>query len=111
MNLDAFMGDCDNQAFRQELTSCQHLLVDSEFVRGRQYVFNFASTSVTPKFLQEKIQKVIERLNCAAKVNFAPGFVLRNVEDGNGRYFYAHKNNLLLKWSLLIANKKDMREF
>ena len=56
MNLDAFMGDYDNQAPRQELTSCQHLLVDSEFVRGRQYVFNFASASVTPKFLQEKIQ-------------------------------------------------------
>ena len=57
VNLDAFMGDYDDQALCQELTSCQHFLVDSEFVRGRQYVFSSASTNVTPKFLQEKFNK------------------------------------------------------
>ena len=31
------MGDYDDQALRQELTACQHFLVDSEFVRGRQH--------------------------------------------------------------------------
>ena len=36
---------------------------------------------------------------------------IRNVEGGKGGYFYEHKNNSLLKRSLLIANKKDMREF
>ena len=48
---------------------------------------------------------------CAAKVNLALGFVLRNVEDGSCRYFYALENNLLLERSLLIANKEDMTEF
>ena len=105
VNLDAFMGDYDDQALRLELTACQHFLVDSEFVRGRQHVFNFASTNVTPKFLQENIQQVFESLHCAAKVNLALGFVLRNVEDGSYRYFYAHENSLLLERSLLIANK------
>ena len=57
------MGNYDDQALRQELTSCQHFLVDSEVVRGRQYVFNFASTNVIPKFLQEKIQQVFESLH------------------------------------------------
>ena len=33
------------------------------------------------------------------------------MEDGNYRYFYAHENNLLLKRSLLIAKKEDMKEF
>ena len=111
VNLDAFMGDYDDQALRQELTACQHFLVDSEFVRGRQHVFNFASTNVTPKFLREKIQQVFESLLCAAKVNLALGFVLRNVEDGSYRFFYAHENSLLLERSLLIANKEDMTEF
>ena len=50
-------------------------------------------------------------MNCAAKVNLAVGFDLRNVEDGRYRYFYAHENNLLLERSLFIANKEDMTEF
>ena len=86
-------------------------LVDSEFVRGRQHVFNFASTNVKPKFLREKFQHVFESLLCAAKVNLALGFVLHNVEDGSYRYFYAHENSLLLQKSLLIINKEDMTEF
>ena len=79
--MDAFMGEYDDQALQQELAACQHFLVDSEFVRGRQHVFKFAATNVTPKFLREKIQQVFESLHCAAKVNLALGFVLRNVED------------------------------
>ena len=105
------MGDYEDQDLRQELTACQHFLVDSEIVRGRQHVFNFVSTNVTPKFLQEKIQQVFESLHCPAKVNLALGFVFRNVEDGSYRYFYAHEYNLLLEKSLLIASKEDMAEF
>ena len=96
VNLDAFMGDYDDQALRQELTACQHFLVVSEFVRGRQHAFNFASTNVTPKFLREKIHQVFESLHCAAKVNLAVGIVLRKVEDGSYRYLYTHENSLLL---------------
>ena len=50
-------------------------------------------------------------MNCAAKVNLALGFVLRNVEDESYCHFYAHENGLLLERSLLIANKEDMTEF
>ena len=91
------MGDYDDEALRQELTACQHFLVDFEFVRGRQHVFNFASTNVTPKILREKIQQVSESFHCAAKATLALGFVLRNVEDGSYRYFFAHENSLLLE--------------
>ena len=66
LNLDAFMGDYEDQALRLELTAFQHFLVDSEFVRGRQHVVIFASTNVTPKFLREKNHQVFESLHCAA---------------------------------------------
>ena len=107
VNLVAFMSDYDDQALRQELTACQHFLVDSEFVRGRQHV----TPNVTPKFLREKIQKVFESLHCAAKVNLALGFVLRNVEDGSYRFLSEHENSSLLERSLLIANKEIVTEF
>ena len=105
------MDDYDDQALRQELTACQHFLADSEFSRGAQHIFIFASTNVTPKFLREKNQQVSESLHCAAKINLALGFVLHNVKDGSYRFFYAHEKNLLLGRSLLIANKEDMTEF
>ena len=111
VNLDAFMGNYDDQALGQELTSCQHFLVDSKVLRGTQYNYKFASTNVIPKLPQEKIQQVLESLHCAAEVNLAQGFVLRKVEHGSYRYFYAHGCNLLLERSLLIANKEDMTEF
>ena len=111
VNLDAFMGDYEDEALRMELTDCQHFLVDSEFVRGRQYIFIFASINVTPNFLREKVQQVFESLHCAGKVNVVPGFVLHNLQDGSCRNFYAHENSLLLDRSLVTANKEDLTEF
>ena len=42
VDLDTFMSDHRDQELREELTTCKHFLVDSELVRGRQHVFNFA---------------------------------------------------------------------
>ena len=73
------MGDSHGQAFRQELTSCQHFLVDSKLVRDRHYILNFASKNVTSKIKAEKFQEISKSLHCAAEDNLALGFVLRNV--------------------------------
>ena len=108
VDLEPIMGDYHDQELCEELTTCQHFLDDSEFVRGKQHVFIFASTN--PCFLKKKLQHVFENSLCAAKVNLAHGFVLRNVEDGKYRYFYALENSLILERSQLIAKKEDMLE-
>ena len=104
------MGDSPDQDLREELRACQHFLVDSEFVRGRRHVFNFASTNVTPSFLKDILPHFYENLPCAATFNLAPAFVLRNKEDGKNRYFNAYGNNLILERSQLTANNGDMLE-
>ena len=38
----------------------------------------------------QKLDTVFEKLKCAAKMNVAFGFVLKNIEDGSCRYYYAH---------------------
>ena len=48
-----------------------------------------------PNEINEKLKEVFETLNCAAKVNLALGFILRNVDTDKYRYFYAHENNTL----------------
>ena len=47
-------------------------------------------------------------LKCAAKVNLASGFILKNIEDGGFRYFYLHENNTLLDRSKLVCTHDDL---
>ena len=94
------MCDHCDQELREELTTCKRFLVDSEFVRGRRHVFNFASNRIDPSFPKDKLQHVYENLQCAPKIKRALMFILRNVEDGNV-VFFMHIG------SQLIANKEN----
>ena len=47
-------------------------------------------------------------LKCAAKVNLAFGFILKNREDGGFRYFYAHESNTLLDRSKLVCTHDEL---
>ena len=55
-----------------------------------------------------KLCHCFNNLKCAAKVNLAFGFILKNVEDGGLRYFYAHENNTLLDRSKLVCTLDDL---
>ena len=41
--------------------------------------------------INRRLDLVFKGLKCAAKVTLAFGFVLKNVEDGSSRNFYAHE--------------------
>ena len=47
-------------------------------------------------------------LKCAAKVNLALGFILKNIEDGGFKDFYAHENITLLDRSKLVCTHDDL---
>ena len=101
------MGDVDDQSLREELQSCRHFLVDSEIQKGRHSVFNFVVNNLTAQVIEEKMDRVLDKLKCVAKLKLALGFILKNIEDGKFRYFYAHENNTLLEQSKLVSNKDD----
>ena len=71
-------------------------------------MFNFAVTNLTAQVMEEKLDCSLDKLKCVAKHNLALGFILKNIEDGKFRYFYAHENNTLLEQSKLVSNKDDM---
>ena len=71
-------------------------------------MFNFAVNSLTAQVIEEKLDRVLDKLKCVAKLNLTLGFILKNIEDGKFRYFYAHENNTLLEQSKLVSNKDDM---
>ena len=60
------------------------------------------------KISNEKLEAVFYKLDSAAKINIAPGFVLRNIEIGEYRYFYAHENKTLPKKSHLLGTKAGL---
>ena len=99
------LGDVDDLSLREELQSCRHFLVDSEIQEGRHIVFNFAVNNLTAQVIEEKMDRVLDKLKCVAKLNLALGFILKKIEDGNFRYFYAHENNTLMEQSKIVSNK------
>ena len=108
IDVEDIVGDVDDQSLREELQSCRHFMVDSEIQKGRHSVFNFAVNNLTTQVIEEKLDRVLDKLKCAAKLNLALGFILKNIEDGKFRYYYGHENNTLLEQSKLVINKDDM---
>ena len=106
--MEDIVGDVDDQRLREELQSCRHFLVDSEIQKGRHIVFNFVVKNFTAQVSEEKLDCVLDKLNCVVKLNLALGFILKNIEDAKFRYFYAHENNTLLEQSKLVSNKDNM---
>ena len=75
---------------------------------GRHRISIFAMEIMDAHTLSKKLDTVFEKLKCAAKLSIAFGFVLKNVEDGACRYYYAHENNTVMERSKLVATKEGL---
>ena len=71
-------------------------------------MFKFVVKNLTAQVIEEYLDRVLFKLKCAAKLILALGFIIKNMEDGKFRFFYAHENNNLLEQSKLVSNKDDM---
>ena len=69
IDVEDIMGDVDDQGLREEIHSCKHFLVDSELQKGRHSVFNFAVNNLTAQVIEEKLDRVLDKLKCVAKLN------------------------------------------
>ena len=108
IDVEDIVGDVDDQGVREELQSCRHFLVDSEIQKGRHSVFNFVVNNLTTQVMEEKLDRVLDKLKCVAELNLALSFFLKVIEDEKFRYFYAHENNTLSEQSKLVSNKNYM---
>ena len=100
----------NNKNLQAEIQWCEYFLVDSEIEKARLRVFNYAIKTLSTKNVEEKLDHVFKKLNFAAKVNLAFGFILKNIEDGRFRYFYVHENNTLLDRSKIVCTKGDLKK-
>ena len=58
--------------------------------------------------VNEKLDIFLNNLKCAAKVNLAFGFILKNIEDRGFRYFYARENKTLLDRFKIVRTVDDL---
>ena len=109
VDVEHIVGDVEDSRLRNEWRSCQHFLVELE--RARHKVFIYAVETLNETLVNEKLDHFINSCSLskgAAKVNLAFGFILKNMEDGGLRYFYAHENNTLLDISKLVCTHGDL---
>ena len=62
----------------------------------------------TKQLLTSNLIIFSNNLKCAAKMNLAFGFILKNIEDGGFRYFHTHENITLLERSKLMCTRDDL---
>ena len=106
--VENIVGDVEDHRLREDLRSCQYFLVDSELERARHKLFNYAVETLNEKIVNEQLDHFFNNLKCAAKVNLAFGFNLKNIEDGGFSYFYPHEINTLLDRSKLVCTHDDL---
>ena len=87
MDVEHIVGEVEDHRLREELRSCQQLLVDSELERTRHKVLNYAVETFNETIVNEKLDHFFNHLNCAAKVSPAFGFIVKNLKVGGFRYF------------------------
>ena len=102
------MGDVEDHRLREELRSCQHFVVDSELEKARHKSLQLCYGEPRRKSCPQKTDLFFNNLKCAAKVNLAFGFILRNIEDGGFRYLHDHENNTLRDRSKLLCTRDNL---
>ena len=60
------------------------------------------------KIISEKLEEVLKKLDSAAKIKIALGLVLRNVQTGEYRYYYACENKTMFEKSHLLCTKAGL---
>ena len=108
VNVTHFVGEIDNEGLKDEPETCEHFLVDSEMEDVIHTAFNFAVEILDAHTLRQKPDTVFEHLKCAANLDVAYGFVLKDIRIGTCGYNYPHENNSLMERSKLVTTKEDL---
>ena len=97
--------DCEDE----EIVNCirQHWSEIRTRTKNGKHVDIYTFRLETP--LDEMIKDVFKQQKTAFKMNLAFGFILRNSETGEVRYYYPSQNGFLYEEPVLISNEEDLK--
>ena len=89
--------------------SCLHVNISTWTfnLSGRDKLFHYARENLNSKIVDEKLDHFFNNFKCAAEVNLAFGFILKNIEDGGFKHFNAQENTLLDR-TKLVCTQDDL---
>ena len=73
--------------------------------------YNFRTDNLNGSIeeLMNHIRFIYQQESVALKINISFGFILRNIEDGEYRYYIPYRNNEILDRAYLISNNNSIR--
>ena len=75
-----------------------------------QNLFNFYYNDDMRNLIVDIAKTIMKNQKTQFKINYSFGFVLRNIETGDFRYYHASNNTLMLDTAVLISNKTELNE-
>ena len=89
--------------------SCvQDILVQPQFERLKNKVFNYALENLKATKVDEKLDEFFIKLKCTAKMNLPFGFISKNVEQRGFESFYTHEIHTLVDRCKFLCTKEDL---
>ena len=83
-------------------------LVNSQFERARQKLFNYEIENFNARIVDEKLDHYFNNLRCAAKTNLVFGHILKKKVDEGFRYLYAHESNTLRDRFKIVCTRDNL---
>ncbi|CAH1802437.1 unnamed protein product, partial [Owenia fusiformis] len=74
------------------------------------YNFHLADGQLSYNQVNEQLNEIFNEQKHVFKISLSLGFVLRNIETNQLRYFYPHNNEGLLSSPILISDTEDLEE-
>ena len=76
-----------------------------------QNLFNFYYSDDVCNLIGRIAKAIMKNQENRFKINYGFGFVLKNIETGEFRYYHASNNSLMLDAAVLISNEAELNEF
>ena len=75
-----------------------------------QNLFNFYYNDDMRNLIVDIAKTITKNQKTRFKINYSFGFVLRNIESGDFRYYHASNNTLMLDTAVLISNETELNK-
>ena len=87
--------------------------IDTHRVKGPiQDRYNFVLSDLRPQHFDSLVRSIFYEQTTVFKLNLSFGYILRNIESGELRYFYASfNNNRFLETPYLIRHQEDLEQY
>ena len=76
-----------------------------------QNLLKFYSSDDVCNLIGRIAKTIMKNQENRLKINCGFGFVLKNIETGEFRYYHASNNSLMLEPAVLISNEAELNEF